>query len=277
MVSERFWLTGSELSPAGSLSSRWEPEGWTAWQPGHWLPTAAPHAPAAPPCHPFPRWASWLGCPLLQPGGEDAPLPPGAALWVWAGAQGLGRPQAAWLPAALRTELLLVLSPGPQAAFATPGEEQAVGGPARDTRPASRARRGGTEGPGERGTARDPGGTTVLCVSVCSCLRASLVPVVGVRRAPCTHCCPDPSPGLSHLGTGYPAPSFRPPASSFPGSLPCPPRSPGQAQGPVAVPRPAVCVPRLGTCQLPRCAPVPEGASRGRVPPLQRPALSQAD
>lgn len=236
-----------------------------AWQPGHWLPTAAPHAPVAPPCHLFPRWTSWLGCPLLQPGGEDAPLPPRATPWVWAGTQGLGCPA----PSSIEDRAAPGSEPWASGGVCDTWRGAGCGGPC----PGGEAPRGRANG--ERPVTPEGQSLSEVQFSPASWLRWSLRRASGEHHVPAavlTHCLACPTSALA-----TPPPSFRPPASSPPGSLPGPPRSPGQAQCPVVVPRPAVCVPRRGTSQPPRRVPVPGGASLGGAPPLQRSALSQAD
>lgn len=57
--------------------------------------------------------------------------------------------------------------------------------------------------------------------------------------------------------------------SSWKSSLPSPLTRPG--------PRPAVCVPRLGTCRPPRCVPAPGGGGRGSVPSGTQPWVRQTE
>lgn len=64
------WLAGARRP--GRPGSPPPAEGWRAWRCWHWLAV-----PAAPPCCPAPRWASWPGLRPLQPGWRTLPGPPG--------------------------------------------------------------------------------------------------------------------------------------------------------------------------------------------------------
>ena len=159
VVSEWFWPTGTQrLSTAGECHpppapSRWEPVGWTGWRPRLWLAAVTPHAPAAPPCHPFPKWASWRGSLVKQPGSQGAPLPARSR------PPGLGRNSGNWpfLPRLARQQNRGQSGlPGRSPGASTHGEVQAVCVPHPRSvgRPggaglASRAGRGAALGPGK--------------------------------------------------------------------------------------------------------------------------------
>ena len=77
--------------------------GWRAWRRWHWLA-----APAAPPCCPAPRWASWPGLRPLQPGWRTLGPPRGCgqefralAFPVLPGRRGEDREAAGRKPCAL--------------------------------------------------------------------------------------------------------------------------------------------------------------------------------